>query len=320
MLSHPITRIVGQRLLLGLLTLFVVSVIIFLAVELLPGDIAQEILGQSATPETVEAFRRQLGLDLPPHIRYVQWLGGILQGNFGQSLANKREIAELIGVRLGNTLFLAGLAAVIAVPLSLTLGILAALYRNGWFDRGINIAALTTVSFPEFFVAYVLIVWLSVNTGWFPSISNVSADLPLGDRIYRSILPALTLTLVVTAQMMRMTRAAIINLLASPYIEMARLKGLRPMRIIIRHALPNALAPIINVVALNLAYLIVGVVIVEVVFVYPGLGQLMVDSVSKRDIPVVQACSLIFAATYILLNLLADVFSTISNPRLLHPR
>jgi peptide/nickel transport system permease protein len=319
-LSHPITRIVGQRLLLGLLTLFVVSIIIFLAVELLPGDIAQEILGQSATAETVEAFRRQLGLDLPPHVRYVQWLGGILQGDFGQSLANKREISELIGVRLGNTLFLAGLAAVIAVPLSLTLGILAALYRNGWFDRGINIAALTTVSFPEFFVAYVLIVWLSVNLGWFPSISNVSADLPLGDRIYRSILPALTLTLVVTAQMMRMTRAAIINLLASPYIEMARLKGLRPMRIIIRHALPNALAPIINVVALNLAYLIVGVVIVEVVFVYPGLGQLMVDSVSKRDIPVVQACSLIFAATYILLNLLADVFSTISNPRLLHPR
>jgi peptide/nickel transport system permease protein len=319
-LSHPITRIVGQRLLLGLLTLFVVSIIIFLAVELLPGDIAQEILGQSATAETVEAFRRQLGLDLPPHVRYVQWLGGILQGDFGQSLANKREISELIGGRLGNTLFLAGLAAVIAVPLSLTLGILAALYRNGWFDRGVNIAALTTVSFPEFFVAYVLIVWLSVNLGWFPSISNVSADLPLGDRIYRSILPALTLTLVVTAQMMRMTRAAIINLLASPYIEMARLKGLKPMRIIIRHALPNALAPIINVVALNLAYLIVGVVIVEVVFVYPGLGQLMVDSVSKRDIPVVQACSLIFAATYILLNLLADVFSTISNPRLLHPR
>ncbi len=319
-LSHPITRIVGQRLLLGLLTLFVVSIIIFLAVELLPGDIAQEILGQSATAETVEAFRRQLGLDLPPHTRYIQWLGGILQGDFGQSLANKREIAELIGVRLGNTLFLAGLAAVIAVPLSLALGILAALYRNSWFDRGINVAALTTVSFPEFFVAYILIVWLSVNTGWFPSISNISADLSIGDRVYRSILPALTLTLVVTAQMMRMTRAAIINLLASPYIEMARLKGLRPMRIILCHALPNALAPIINVVALNLAYLIVGVVIVEVVFVYPGLGQLMVDSVSKRDIPVVQACCLIFAATYILLNLLADVLSTISNPRLLHPR
>ncbi|NJO37347.1 MAG: ABC transporter permease [Rhizobiales bacterium] len=319
-MSHPITRVVGQRLLLGLLTLFVVSIIIFLAVELLPGDIAQEILGQSATPETVAAFRRQLGLDLPPHVRYVQWLGGILQGDFGQSLANKREIAELIGVRLGNTLFLAGLAALISVPLSLGLGILAALYRNSWFDRGINILTLSSISFPEFFVAYILIVWLSVNAGWFPSISNVSTDLPLGDRVYRSILPALTLTLVVTAHMMRMTRAAIINLMASPYIEMARLKGIRPMRIIVSHALPNALSPIINVVALNLAYLIVGVVIVEVVFVYPGLGQLMVDSVSKRDIPVVQACSLIFAATYILLNLLADVFSTISNPRLLHPR
>jgi peptide/nickel transport system permease protein len=250
----------------------------------------------------------------------LNWLGGMLQGDFGRSLANQREISELLSRRLGNTLFLAGLAAVMAVPLALTLGILAALYRNTMFDRGINIVALSAVSFPEFFVAYILILWLAVRVSVFPAISNIAPDMDLMARVYRSLLPALTLTLAVTAQMMRMTRAAIINLLASPYIEMARLKGMSPGRIIVRHALPNALSPIINVIALNLAYLIVGVVIVEVVFVYPGLGQLLVDSVSKRDLPVVQACSLIFAVTYILLNLTADVLATANNPRLLHPR
>ncbi len=317
---HPIPKMVIQRLGLGLITLFVISLIIFLGVELLPGDLAQEILGQSATPETVAAFRRELGLDLPPHTRYLEWLGGIVQGDFGVSLANKREISELIGSRLGNTLFLAAVAAVIAVPLAVTLGIMAALYRNSWFDRGINVATLTSISTPEFFVAYILILFLSVNNPIFPSISNIGPGIDFIDRLYRTILPALTLTLVVVAHMMRMTRASIINLLASPYIEMARLKGLSPQRIITKHALPNALAPIINVIVLNLAYLVVGVVVVEVVFVYPGLGQLLVDSVAKRDLPVVQGCSLIFAATFVLFNLLADILSIISNPRLLHPR
>ena len=317
---HPILKMVLQRLGLGLLTLLVVSVIIFSAVELLPGDIAQEILGQAATPETVAAFREQLGLDRPPVIRYFEWLGGIVQGDFGKSLANGRQIAELIGVRLSNTLFLALFAATIAVPLALTLGILAAIHRNSWFDRGVNVATLTSISFPEFFVSYILILWLAVNAGILPSISNVAPETEFWERVYRTFLPAATLTLVVVAHMMRMTRAAIINLLASPYIEMAQLKGLTTIRIITRHALPNALAPIINVIALNLAYLVVGVVIVEVVFVYPGLGQLLVDSVSKRDMPVVQACSLIFAGVYILLNLTADILSIVSNPRLLHPR
>lgn len=317
---HPIPKMVLQRLGLGVITLFAISLIIFLGVELLPGDLAQEILGQSATPETVAAFRKELGLDLPPHVRYLDWLGGIVQGDFGKSLANKREISELIGTRLGNTLFLAMVAAIIAVPLAVTLGIMAALYRNTWFDRGINVATLTSISTPEFFVAYILILFLSVNNAIFPSISNIGPDIDFIDRLYRTILPALTLTLVVVAHMMRMTRASIINLLASPYIEMARLKGLSPQRIITKHALPNALAPIINVIVLNLAYLVVGVVVVEVVFVYPGLGQLLVDSVAKRDLPVVQGCSLIFAATFVLFNLLADILSIISNPRLLHPR
>jgi len=317
---HPILKMVLQRLGLGLLTLFVVSVIIFGAVELLPGDIASEILGRSATEETVTALRKELGLDQSPFTRYFSWLGGIFSGDLGNSLASQRPVSDLIGTRLGNTFFLAGMAAIIAIPLALTLGILAALYRNSFYDRGVNVTTLTFISFPEFFVAYVLIFIVAVNLGWLPSIGNVSPGMDFWDRVERSLLPALTLVAVVTAHMMRMTRAAIINLLASPYIEMAKLKGIRRSRIIIRHALPNALAPIINVVALNMAYLIVGVVVVEVVFVYNGLGQLLVDSVAKRDFPVVQIASLIFAATYILLNLTADILSILSNPRLLHPR
>ena len=309
-----------RRLALGFLTLIVVSLIISLGVEMLPGDLAEAILGQAATPETVAAFRKELGLDLPLYQRYFEWLFGMIQGDMGVSLANKREISELIAGRLGNTLFLAGLAAVISVPLAITLGVLAALYRNSLYDRVINAVTLTSISFPEFFVAYILILFLAVNAGWFPSLSNISGDMGFWEKVYRCTLPALVLTLVVIAHMMRMTRAAIINLLASPYIEMAALKGMSRSRIIIRHALPNALAPIINVIVINLAYLVVGVVVVEVVFVYNGLGQLLVDSVSKRDIPVVQASALIFAGTYILLNLTADVLSIATNPRLMHPR
>jgi peptide/nickel transport system permease protein len=200
------------------------------------------------------------------------------------------------------------------------LGILAALYRNSVFDKATNIFTLSSISSPEFFVAYILILLLAVLNPVLPSLSNIFNDMAFDARLKATLLPALTLTLVVTAHMMRMTRAAIINLLASPYIEMARLKGLSPLRVIVRHALPNALAPIINVVALNLAYLITGVVVVEVVFVYPGIGQLFVDSVKIRDIPVVQACCLIFAAAYILLNLIADILSILSNPRLRHPK
>ncbi len=321
---HPVLRTVLQRLGLGLVTLFVVSIIIFSAIEMLPGDFAKAILGQAATPETVAAFQKEIGLDKPPVERYVSWVGSVLQGDFGSSFASRvgyrRTVAELIAPRLYNTLFLATMTAIIAVPLALGLGILAALYRNSWFDRAVNAATLTTISFPEFFVAYILMLFLAVKFPIFHSLANVSADTPLLERITRCALPAMTLTLVIVAHMMRMTRAAIINLLASPYIEMAQLKGVPRSQVILHHALPNAWAPIVNIIAFNLAYLVVGVVVVEVVFVYPGIGQLMVDSVTSRDIPVVQACALIFAATYILLNLTADIISIVTNPRLLHPR
>lgn len=317
---HPLLRVIFQRLGLGVLVLFAVSLIIFLGVELLPGDICQELQGQGATAETLSACRLELGLDKAPHTRYLDWLGNIVQGDFGQSLSNQREISELIGTRLSNTFFLAIVAAVIAVPLSLVLGVLAALYHNSWFDRLINTFTLSSISFPDFFVAYILIYFFAVQLSWFPSLSNISPDTPLFEKLHKVMLPALTLTLVVVAHMMRMTRAAIINLMASPYIEMAIFKGMSRKHIILKHALPNAWAPIVNVVVINLAHLIVGVVVVEVVFVYPGLGQLIVDSVQKRDIPVVQACSIIFAATYVILNLTADILSIVTNPRLLHPR
>jgi peptide/nickel transport system permease protein len=317
---NSIAALMFKRIGLGMVTLWVISLLIFAGVEALPGDLAEAVLGQSATPETVASFRKELKLDLPPHARYVAWLGAFVRGDFGNSLANKRPVVDLISWRFANTLFLAGVTAMIAVPVAVILGILAALYRNTLFDRVISMATLSTISFPEFFVAYILIALLSVQVVLFPSIANVNDQMSFWQKLYAIFLPCLTLAMVVTAHMMRQTRAAIINILSSPFIEMANLKGLKRLRVIVLHAFPNALSPVINVIALNLAYLVVGVVIVEVVFVYPGLGQLLVDSVSKRDIPVVQASGLIFAATYVVLNLLADVLSIVSNPRLRNPR
>ena len=313
---------------MGVATLFAVSIIIFSSMELLPGDFGQAILGQAATADTVAAFRRELGLDQPAIVRYGQWLTAVLQGDLGTSFSGRnasgvdrsREVVDLVAPRLRNTLFLASMAALFAIPLSLALGISTALYRNSLYDRSISMTTLTAISFPEFFVAYILIFFLSSLSSVFPSLANVDSDTPFGERIYRVALPALTLTLVIVAHMMRMTRAAIINLLASPYIQMARLSGASPTEVILKHALPNAWAPIATVIAFNLAYLVVGVVVVEVVFVYPGIGQLMVDAVARRDIPVVQGCALIFAMTYILLNLIADIIGIVTNPRLLYPK
>jgi peptide/nickel transport system permease protein len=313
-------KLLGQRLVLGFLTLIIVSALIFAVTEWLPGDLASNILGQSATPENVAAIRAELGLDRPAYERYVEWLRGAAEGDFGTSLANKRPVVDVIGPRLWNTLFLAVYAALVAVPLSVLLGVLAAIYRNSIYDRLVNIGALAAISMPEFFIGYVLILYLAVQFRWFPAIATFKPEQTFTQHLYATFLPMLTLVLVVIAHMMRMTRTSVLAVMASPYIEMALLKGLPKSRIVVRHALPNALAPIINVVALNLAYLIVGVVVVEAVFTYNGLGRLMVDAVAKRDVPVVQACGLIFAIVFIGLNLIADVLSIISNPRLRHPR
>jgi peptide/nickel transport system permease protein len=315
-----LVRLIARRLALGLLTIWAASVVIFVATEILPGDVATAVLGKTATPQAVDNIRKQLNLDRPAYQRYAEWLGRAVRGDFGISLANRRPIATTIGPRLENTLFLAGVAAVIAVPLAILLGLLAALYRDTAFDKTISTTTLAAISMPEFLIGYLLIYLFAVKIQIFPSLARVHAGMGFAQHLYAVALPAITLTAVVVAHMMRMTRAAIINVLASPFIEMATLKGVPRPAIIFRHALPNALSPIINVVVLNLAYLVVGVVVVEVVFVYPGLGQLMVDAVAKRDVPLVQACGLIFAVTYVGLNLLADVLSILANPRLRHPR
>ncbi len=317
---YELIQIVIKRLAVGLLTLLVVSMLIFLGVEALPGDLTEAILGQDATPEAVAAFRKELKLDLPPHVRYLTWLKDFSCGDLGTSLANRQPISEMIGWRIRNSLLLAVSTAALAIPLSLILGMLAALHRNTWFDNVISMSSLSVISFPEFFVAYILVALLSVKLRLFPSICTLGIGMSLLDRFKEIFLPIITLTAVTMAHMLRMSRAAIINVLTNPYIEMAQLKGLNRRRIIVHHAFPNALSPVINVIVLNLAYRSVGVVVVEVVFVYPGLGQLMVDSVSKRDLPVVQACGLIFASTYVLLNLIADILAIVSNPRLRHPK
>ena len=318
-MPYLITLIV-QRLLMGAGLLLATSALIFAGTEILPGDVAQSILGQSATPEALANLRRDLGLEQPALTRYLGWLAGIATGDLGTALTNGTDIADAIGKRLYNTVFLASVAAVVSVPLAILLGLVAVRYRNRWPDKLISGSTLTFISLPEFFIGYVLIYVVSVRLGWFQSVSTVYDSMTLGEQLSAVALPATTLTLVVLAHMMRMTRAAILNVMQSAYIETAELKGLSAFSIIVKHAFPNAIAPIVNVVMLNLAYLVVGVVVVEVIFVYPGMGQYLVDHVSKRDVPVVQACGLIFAAFYIGLNMVADIVSILSNPRVRFPR
>lgn len=317
---HQVLKLVVQRIALGLILLWAVSLLIFLGTEALPGDVAQAILGQSATPEALANLRESLGLNRSPIERYFSWLGGILTGDFGTALTNGQDIGQAIGQRLGNTLFLAACAAVISVPLAILLGLVAARYNGRWPDKVISGVTLSTISLPEFVAAYFVIFLLTQVIPIFQPVAMVFPGMSFWDRLNAVALPVIVLVLVVLAHMMRMTRAAILNVMQSAYIETAELKGLSPMRVIWRHAFPNAIAPIVSVVVLNLAYLVVGVVVVEVVFSYNALGQYLVDHVAKRDLPVVQAVGLIFAAVYIGLNILADVIAIVANPRLRHPK
>ena len=319
-MNNTLSVIIMKRLVMGVFILFGVSILITLGLEALSGDVCSAVLGQAAEPATVAACQAQLGLDQPLHVRYVNWLANVLQGDFGKSLANQREVSELLGKRMGNTFYLAGTTAIFAVPLGIFLGVVAALYRNSLIDHTISTSTLAAISSPEFLVGYILMAVFAVSFNWLPAISNVESSMGFWARLQVSALPVMTLMLVTVAHMMRMTRASIVSLLASPYIEMAKLKGLKPSRIIIKHALPNAWSPIIQVVVLNLAYMIVGVVVIEVVFVYPGMGALIVDGVLLRDMPVVQGTAMVFATVYVFLFLMADILSMLANPRLRHRR
>ncbi len=305
---------------MGVATLWVVSVLVFAGTEILPGDVAQIILGQNATAETLAALRSELGLDQPAFVRYFDWLGDMATGDLGISKAGGATIESLIGNRLLNTIVLAGIVAGISVPLSISVGLLAAMYPGTWVDRVVSFGTLSLISVPEFFIATILVLVFAVQLRLLPSVAYLSGDETFWQLMKALALPILTLTIAVSGQMIRLTRATVLNVLSSPYIEMAILKGVPRRRIVMRHALRNAIGPIVNVVALNLAYLVSGVVIVETVFAYPGLAKLMIDGVQTRDLPLVQACAMIFCGAYVALILFADIVAITSNPRLRHPR
>ena len=309
-----------RRIALGVVTLFVVSLIVFAGTEILPGDVAQAVLGQGATPETLAAYREAMNLDRPAHVRYGEWLLGLITGDLGNSLATQRPVSEILAPRLPKTLLLGGLAALFAVPLAVGLGLYAAMRPGGFMDRTLTTGSIAIISAPEFLIATLLVLTFAVELRWLPAIARVSADASWGETLLALAMPVATLTAAVLAPMMRMTRSAILNVLSHPSIEMAILKGVPRRTIILKHALPNAIAPIINVIAVNLAYIIGGVLVVETIFSYSGVAKLMVDGVASRDIPVVQACAMFFCAIYIFLNLLADVVSIVANPRLRHAK
>ncbi len=315
--SHSVVLgLILRRTGLSLLLLLTVSIVVFAGTELLPGDVAQIVLGQSATPDALAGLRLTLHLDQPAWHRYFTWLFGLLTLNPGESLVNNMPVADLVGGRLGNSLLLASLTTLVTVPLALLIGITAAVWRGSPYDRTVNLLTVAAVSVPEFLFATSAVLIFAVHLHWLPALSY-AADADSFSGLLRSFaLPVGTLAVAIFPQMARMTRAALISTLGSSYIEMAVLKGVRPVRLILRHALPNALGPIANAIALSLSFLLGGIVVVESVFNYPGLAKLMVDAVSTRDMPLVQACAMIFCSGYLLLVLTADIVAILSNPRL----
>jgi peptide/nickel transport system permease protein len=317
-MNRVIATLLAQRIALALLSLLAVSIVVFAITAVLPGDAAQEQLGQDATPEALAALRTQMGLDVPAPERYARWLVGLVKGDPGISTTTQMPVAQLIASRLPNSLLLAAVTALFSVPIALLLGISAAVWRGSWFDRAASTAAVAVVSVPEFLVATLAVLVFAVKLRWLPALSYVNDIESLGQLLRAFAMPVLSLCCVIVAQMMRMTRAAVIDQLEAPYIEMVTLKGASPMRTVLAHALPNAIGPIANAVALSLSYLLGGVIIIETIFNYPGIAKLMVDGVSQRDMPLVQTCAMIFCAGYLILVTLADVCGIVANPRLRH--
>jgi len=311
-----IASLVLGRLIIALITAIIVSFVVFFATALLPGDTASILLGQAATPEAVEGLRKAMHLDDPAIFRFLRWILGLLQGDLGTSYANNMPVAQLIGGRLVNTLKLAGLTAIISVPLALTLGITAAMLRGTLYDRSVTIATIGIVSVPEFMIATLAVLLFAVYLKWLPAVSFTNEIKSVYDFARAYAMPVVTLTVGVSAQMIRMSRAAVVETLNTPYVEMALLKGASRPRLVLRHALPNALGPIVNAVALSLSYLLGGVIIVETIFNYPGIAKLMVDAVATRDLPLIQSCTIIFCLGYLALITTADIIAILSNPRL----
>ncbi|CAN7701893.1 ABC transporter permease [Pararhizobium sp. LjRoot238] len=315
-MSNRVMSLVMSRLLIALVTLVIVSFAVFFATTMLPGDTATILLGQAATPEAVEGLRKAMHLDEPAIFRFMRWFAGLLAGDLGTSYANDMPIAELIGGRFINSLKLAGVTALFSVPIALTLGITAAMMRGSLYDRIVTILTIGVISVPEFMVATSAVLLFAVYLKWLPALSFANEVHSFTDLLRVYAMPVITLTFVVSAQMIRMTRAAVVETLNTPYVEMALLKGASRRRIVLKHALPNALGPIVNAVALSLSYLLGGVIIVETIFNYPGIAKLMVDAVATRDLPLIQSCAMIFCLGYLVLITLADIIAILSNPRL----
>jgi peptide/nickel transport system permease protein len=314
--AHPIGALVARRVPLGLLTLAVVSIIVFLATEVLPGNAAYAILGHTATPQRLRELELQLGLDRGLLAQYWSWLSGLVTGHLGTSLASGQSVWSLVAPRLVASAVLVFLAGAIGTVLGVACGAIAALRKDGWFDHVTSVGALAVTALPEFVVAIVLVILFStVVLHILPAVSIVPPGSHPWDQPESLILPVATLVIVIVPYILRMMRAAMIEALESEYVEMARLKGLSTSRVVIVHAMPNAIAPTIQVIGLNFLYLAGGIVIVEYVFNYPGVGQGLVDAVSVRDIPVIQFIVLVLAAFYVFMNIATDVIALLATPR-----
>jgi peptide/nickel transport system permease protein len=304
------------RVLSSIMTLVLVSLLIFSMLEVLPGDVATRVLGRDATPESLAVLRERLHLDDPPYLRYLTWLGGLVHGDLGNSLISGRRVVDILGPRIFNTLLLSVYAFLIYIPLATLPALIQAIRRDRAVDHAFSVVTLVLLSVPDFLLATMLMIVFVVMTPLFPAISLVDFSSTAGQYLHAMTLPAITLAIVMAVYAVRMLRDNLIEVLDSDYIRMAELKGVPARRVVWRHALPNALVPTLNVTALNLAYLIGGVVVVERVFSYPGFGSLLVDALQLRDLPLIEATVMIAAAVYIGANLCADIAAILLNPRL----
>ena len=305
-----------KRILLGFITLFIVSIITFVGTEVLPGDACTTYLERQAFGEQLEACYRRLGLNVPAYERYVSWALNAIQGDFGYSLSGEMPIKDVLGTIIKNSLVLASAAIFIGIPIALILGIITALWRDKLPDVAISTVTIFAMTIPEFISATLLILIIAIWLEWLPGIVIVPTDVSFLELLPNIILPVVAIAMIMTAHMARMVRSSVIQVMASEYVQMAILKGVPYWKMVFKHVLPNALLPAINVVALTIAWLLGGVVVTEVVFNYPGLGRLVIESISNRDLPTVQALAIILASIYVSINLLADLLTLMLNPRL----
>ena len=311
-----VTRLIAQRLVMALFTLLLVSFIIFAVLEILPGDVATRILGRDATAETIAALRERLHLHDPALLRYLRWLTGVMRGDFGESLVSSRSVLDVLAPRVINTAFLSAYAFILYIPLATIPALIQAVRRDRPIDHAMSMVTLVLLSMPDFLLGTLLLLLFVLAIPILPAMSTVDQTSDLAEYFRATTLPALTLAIVMAVYAVRMLRDNLIEVLDADYIRMAELRGVPARRVVWRHALPNALVPSLNVTALNLAYLVGGVVVVEKVFGYPGFGSLLVDSLQLRDFPIIEATILLAAAVYIAANFLADVASILLNPRL----